>query len=49
MECSIQRGEAELNGSFHLLPNENIRTIARMEKHKLFVLYDTYFICFSVL
>ena len=24
MKCSIQRGEAELNGTFHLSPNENI-------------------------
>ena len=24
MKCSIQRGEAKLNGTFHLSPNENI-------------------------
>ena len=37
MKCSIQRGEAELNGTFHLSPNENICSIARMRKHSLFV------------
>ena len=31
MECSNQRGEAELIGTFHLSPNENILTIARMK------------------
>ena len=41
MECSIQRGGAELNGTFHLSPNENIRSIARMKNHSLFVLYNT--------
>ena len=41
MKCSIQRGEAELNGTFHLSPNENICSIARMKKHSLFVLYNT--------
>ena len=35
MECSNQRGEAELIGTFHLSPHENILTIAR------FVLYGT--------
>ena len=30
MKCSIQRGEAELNGTFHLSPHENICSIARM-------------------
>ena len=30
MKCSLQRGEAELNGTFHLSPNENICSIARM-------------------
>ena len=29
MKCSIQRGEAELNGTFHLSPKENICSIAR--------------------
>ena len=38
MKCSIQRGEAELNGTLHLSPNENICFIARMRKHSLFVL-----------
>ena len=42
MKCSIQRGEAELNGTFHLSPNENICSIARMRKHSLFVLYNLY-------
>ena len=37
MKCSIQRGEVELNGTFHLLPNENICSIARMRNiHYLF-------------
>ena len=39
MECSIQQGKAELNGTFHLLPIENIYCIAQMRKHSLFVLY----------
>ena len=42
MKCSIQRGEAELNGTFHLSLNENICSIARMRKHSLFVLYNLY-------
>ena len=33
MKCSIQRGEAELNGTFHLSPNKNICSIAQMRKH----------------
>ena len=37
MKCSIKQGEAELNGTFHLSPNENIYSIARMRKHSLFV------------
>ena len=42
MKYSIQRGEAELNGTFHLSPNENICSITRMiTKHSLFVLYIT--------
>ena len=41
MKCSIQRGEAELNDTFHHLPNENICSIARMRNiHSLFVLYN---------
>ena len=40
MKCSIQWGEAELNGTFHLSPNENICSIAGMRKHSLFVLYN---------
>ena len=41
MKCSIQRGEAELNGTIHLSPNENICSIARMKNHSLFVLYNS--------
>ena len=37
MKCS-----AELNGTFHLSPNENICSITRMGKHSLFVLYNLY-------
>ena len=37
MECSIQQGEPELNGTFHLSPNENILIIARIK---------TFIICF---
>ena len=37
MECSIQRGGAKLNGTFHRLTNENICTSARMKNiHYLF-------------
>ena len=37
MECSIQRGKAELNRTFHLLSNEKSCTIARMKNiHYLF-------------
>ena len=38
MECSIQRGEAKLNRTFHLSPKENIMyTIARIKDiHYLF-------------
>ena len=37
MKCSIQRGEAELNGTVHFSPNENICSIARMKNiHYLF-------------
>ena len=37
IECSIQRGEAKLNRTFHLLPNEDICTIAQMKDiHYLF-------------
>ena len=45
MECSNQRGEAELIGTFYLSANENILTIARMKT--LFVLlYMTPSFCF---
>ena len=37
IKCSIERGEAKLNGTFNLSPNENICTIARMKNiHYLF-------------
>ena len=37
LNCSIQRGEAKLNRTFHLSPTENIYTIARMQNnHYLF-------------
>ena len=37
IECSIQRGEAKLNRTIHLSPNENICTIPRMKNvHYLF-------------
>ena len=36
MKCSIQRGEAELNGTFHLSPHENICTIALINIHYLY-------------
>ena len=42
MKCSIQRGEAALNGTFHLSPNENICSTVRMRKQSLFVLYNLY-------
>ena len=41
IEHSIQPGKAELNRMFNLLTNENNRTIERMAKHSLFVLYNT--------
>ena len=42
MKCSIQQGEADLNGLFHLSPNENICYIAQMRKHLLFILFYLY-------
>ena len=42
MKCSIQRGYGELNSTFHLSPNENICSIARMRKHSLFAIYNLY-------
>ena len=37
MECSMQRGKAELYRTFHLSPNENSCTIARIKSiHYLF-------------
>jgi hypothetical protein len=37
MECSIQRGDSRVEWTFHLSPNENILTIARIK---------TFIICF---
>ena len=42
VQLSIQQGEAELNRMFNLSMNENNFTIERMDKHSLFVLYNTY-------
>ena len=42
MKCSIQWGEAELIGTFHLSPHENICSIAWTRKHSIFVLYNLY-------
>ena len=37
IECSIQRGEAKLNRTFHLSLNENICAVARIKNiHYLF-------------
>ena len=42
MKCSIQGGEAELNGTLHLSPNENICSIVRMINiHYLFYITCT--------
>ena len=41
MKCSIQRGEAELNGTFHLSPNVNICSIALINIHYLFYITCT--------
>ena len=38
IESYIQRGEAKLDRTFNLSPNENIRIIARMENIHYFVL-----------
>ena len=37
MKFSIQRGEAELNGTFHLSPNENICSIRPSQKKNMFL------------
>ena len=42
MKCSTERGAGELNGTFHLSPNENFCSTARMRKHSLFVLCNLY-------
>ena len=41
MKCSIQRGEAKLNGTFHSSLNENICSTAQMKKHYLFYITCT--------
>ena len=41
IKCSIQWGKAQLNETFHLSPNENIFSIARMRNHS-FVLNNLY-------
>ena len=38
MECSIQFGFASLNGTFHLLPHENICTISLINIHYLYTM-----------
>ena len=46
IECSIQRGEAKLNRTFYLSPNENICTIARMKNiHYLFCITSKHICC----
>ena len=42
MKCSIQRGEAELNDTFHFLPNENMCSIARMNMFYITFLQAAY-------
>ena len=39
MKCYIQQGEAELSGTFHLSPNENICSIARKKKKNIHYLF----------
>ena len=41
MKCSIQRGFASLNRTFHLSPHENICTIALITIHYLYIIYDS--------
>ena len=41
MKCSIQRGEAELNGTFHLHRMKIFVPLHEWKKHSLFVLYNT--------
>ena len=46
IECFIQQGEAKLNRTFHLSPNENISTIARMKNiHCLFYITSLNICC----
>ena len=39
MKCTIQLGFASLNGTFHLLPHENICTIALINIHYLYTIF----------
>ena len=39
MKYSIQRDKAELHETFHLSPNENIFSIARMKKKTIYYLF----------
>ena len=34
IKCSIQRGKAKLNKTFHLSPNKNICTTAQMKNYQ---------------
>ena len=46
MECSLQRGEAKLNRTFHISPDENICTIAGMKNnHYLFYITSKKYFC----
>ena len=46
-ECSTQPGEAKLNRTFHLSPNENICTIARMKTFSIcFIQHQKYWSSF---
>ena len=38
-KCSIQLGFASLNGTFHLLPHENICTIALINIYYLYIIF----------
>ena len=50
MECSIQRGKAELNRTFHLSPNENSCTIARIKSidYLFYIIYINLDFCNSL-
>ena len=44
MKCSIQRGEVASNGTFHLSPNENICSFARIKN----IHYSFYITCTKI-